>query len=169
MPTAPDIAVQLRFYIEGMDVQPSEAEAAAWFAAHPDRRSGVQSQEGTISVSAGGQTAELSDLLTALVPSACFDAVATLLDTGSATIDLFNYIGSFTLRDIGDEVELAGDLLTTVRGPKQALLDALLECGERWLDLAGTIWADDYTAAAILPALQQSAAAARSKLSAAFA
>lgn len=134
-------AVTVRLQYASDAGSPWEEEAAAWFAAHAQDRPDPYDQEGSIFVSAGARVAQVHDQLLYVIPTYCFDAVATVLEQGVVEFVLANAATGVRLTVIGDEVEIVSNVFEAVRFPKWPVLEGLVACGERALGALQTAWA----------------------------
>lgn len=91
---------------------------------------------GALEVSVGGTTAHVEDTLRYLVLGVCFRSVPPLL-RGEEFVHDYAESGfpALVLRPRGDVVEVSGREVAPVTSPRDALVEALLACGDRYVDL----------------------------------
>jgi hypothetical protein len=75
----------------------------------------------------------VEDALAPLAIWLCFNAVSELAAGRPLQIEAYSYQAETRLVPDGDWVEISGDVLSTARVDRAALLESLLACGERIL------------------------------------
>jgi hypothetical protein len=76
---------------------------------------------------------EIEDELPALVKNFCFSAIPDLLAEKNVVIRYHSYYGYLRLDPEGWRILVSGDGLPTVRIPRNKLLPAIYDCGQRFI------------------------------------
>jgi hypothetical protein len=112
---------------------------------------------GAILVQFPGQPeVRIEDEVWVLVQQLCFKAVSALVTEQTFVYSCFSYDGQVVLISDGASVQISGDLVPQVTVPRDQLLEALYECGQRFVQLLFKIsrYAPDHEATAKHLAMQ---------------
>lgn len=100
--------------------------------------------EGRVEISAPGQPdVRIADELVPWIQNLCFRAVPSLATGQPERIQYFSRSGYVLLTPSQDAVELSGDRDPHAVYPRKALLEALVDCGDRFLAFADAVKRDD--------------------------
>ncbi|MGV3591675.1 MAG: hypothetical protein ACO1PZ_08280 [Gammaproteobacteria bacterium] len=143
-----------RFYAE------SELKEAA-----PDlasRLAGASSVEGALELAApGAATTRIVDELVPWIQNLCFAAIPDLVHGKSASVHYFSRSGVLELSPAGDRIDVKGSLVEGASYPARELLQALYDCGVRFVKHMESAKRDDAAYIANLNYLKQFAESAR--------
>ena len=136
--------VRLQYYIGRKQESPWDDEAVAWFAAHSELKPALEAQHGLVIVSADGKEVRIGDQALSLVPELCFNAVASVLQKGVADFSLYSADTDIRLTAVeGAQIEFRSNVFATEAFAKWSVLEGLVACGDRFLQMAPLIWAGD--------------------------
>jgi hypothetical protein len=120
----------------------TEAELSA--ADVVDRIRAASTIEGSIEIAgSGGPPITIVDELAPWIQNLCFRAVSTVASGEPAHVLYFSRSGFLDLVPRDDVVEVSGDKNPNAVYPRRQLLEALVECGSRFLAFAETTKHDD--------------------------
>jgi hypothetical protein len=86
---------------------------------------------GALIIAGAGKEIAVNDDLGALAQNVCFDAAAQLAEERNVAVRHYDKPGYFRLDPEGWWVRLSGDYVEEIVVPRLALVDGLVECGER--------------------------------------
>lgn len=146
-----------RYYTEG--------ELTSLAADLNPRIQGASTIEGSIDIAApDAPVTRIVDELAPWIQNLCFRAVLDLAADNPVRVQYFSRSGYLDLTPRGELVELSGDKNPPAAYPRQTLMSALVDCGERFLAFAQTIKGNDETYMANLNYVRGFEAASRAAL-----
>jgi hypothetical protein len=137
----PDVSVT---FAVTFDYQRYYAEAELAAPDVVDRIRAGSTIEGSVDIAGDGETVtRIVDELAPWIQNLCFRAVPTLAAGEPTRVLYFSRSGFLDLAPRDDVIELSGDKNPDATYPRRPLLDALVECGSRFLAFAETVKRDD--------------------------
>lgn len=111
-----------------------ELDLEAEFNRFSEEFKDVEDNIGRIMIKAGeDQYTYFEDELDYLITEICFRSIADLKKGRPVTIIFSRYSGRFTMTPLGKDVLITGDQVSDIRCPLLSFIEALLDCGNRFL------------------------------------
>ena len=140
--STPDVTATLTFW-NGEEPPRSEADFAAFMVAEVASRPAVDEQGGTLTIQSGEVSVAVGDLLHIMMSNFCLLAVGEVIKSGEGSFLGWLSEDTFTLKRVGDDVEVASEYQDTARFPLRPFAQALHAAASRYIAMVTLFWDED--------------------------